>query len=63
MVIGAMLPMMSINVSTVPSGGQTEGTIDQSSTESGLESLPIIILVMDLGAGQDRTSNAERSKL
>ena len=49
MIIGAMLPMMAINVPTDPTviaGG--EGTIDQTTEQTGLENMPLIILVMDV---------------
>lgn len=51
MVIGAMLPMMSINVPSDPqsiAGEQAEGTIEETPEDTGVESMPVIILVMDV---------------
>lgn len=50
MVIGAMLPMMSISVPANPqemAGGQIQG-MNQTATQTAPENMPIIILVMDV---------------
>jgi Flp pilus assembly protein TadB len=50
MVIGAMLPMMSISVPANPqelTGGQVQG-VNQTVTQTAPDSMPIIILVMDV---------------